>query len=48
MMALFIPLMGLIIPLYESIIIIFLTVMVVCNAMARSGIEFHPRSWIDT
>jgi lathosterol oxidase len=43
MMALFIPLMGLIIQLYESIIIIFLTVMIVCNAMACSGIEFHPR-----
>jgi sterol desaturase/sphingolipid hydroxylase (fatty acid hydroxylase superfamily) len=48
MMALFMPLMGLTIPFHEGIIVAFLTIMIVRNAMGHSGIEFHPRGWIDS
>jgi lathosterol oxidase len=48
MVSLLIPLMGITISFHESIIIILLTIMVVCNAMARSGNKFHPRGWIDS
>lgn len=48
LMALFMPLIVVLLPLHVSVILIFLAVMIVRNAMGHSGIEFHPRWWVDS
>lgn len=48
LMALFLPLYGLVFPLHGSVLFAFLAIMIVRNAMGHSGIEFHPRWWVDS
>jgi sterol desaturase/sphingolipid hydroxylase (fatty acid hydroxylase superfamily) len=47
-MALFMPAMLALIPLHGVVVFIFLTIMIIRNAMGHSGVEFHPRQWVDT
>ncbi len=47
-MALFLPLFGLVFPLHETVLFLFLAIMIVRNAMGHSGVEFHPRWWVDS
>ena len=35
-------------PIHELVLLLFLTLMIVRNAMGHSGIEFHPRWWVDS
>ncbi|GAB3051669.1 sterol desaturase family protein [Simiduia litorea] len=48
LMAVFMPIIVVLLPLHVSIIFAFLTVMIVRNAMGHSGVEFHPAWWVDT
>ena len=48
LMALFMPIIVVLLPLHVSVIFIFLAVMIVRNAMGHSGVEFHPPWWVDT
>lgn len=47
-MALFVPLFLFFIPTHETILFVFLGIMIVRNAQGHSGIEFHPRWWINS
>jgi lathosterol oxidase len=47
LMALFVPLMALLIPIHYMVLFAFLTIMIVRNAMGHAGVEFHPRGWVD-
>jgi lathosterol oxidase len=47
-MALFMPAMLALIPLHGVVVFVFLSIMIVRNAMGHSGVEFHPRQWVDT
>ncbi|UTA47096.1 sterol desaturase family protein [Simiduia sp. 21SJ11W-1] len=47
-MALFMPLVVVLMPLHVGVIFIFLAVMIVRNAMGHCGVEFHPHWWVDT
>lgn len=47
-MALFMPTALFLIPLHGSVIFIFLTFMILRNAMGHSGVEFHHRRWLDS
>ncbi|MFK8047444.1 MAG: sterol desaturase family protein [Halioglobus sp.] len=47
LMALFVPVVTFLIPVHEIILFIFLSIMIVRNAMGHSGIEFHHRAWIE-
>ena len=46
-MAVFFPLVTMILPLSPLVITIFLAVMMLRNAMGHAGIEFHPQGWVD-
>jgi len=48
LMALFVPLYGYFFPIHELVLLAFLTVMILRNAMGHSGIEFHPVGWVDS
>jgi len=48
LMALFLPLFGLVFPLHETVLFLFLAIMIVRNAMGHSGVEFHPHWWVDS
>ncbi len=48
MMALFMPAVLALIPLHGAVIFIFLSIMIVRNAMGHSGVEFHHHRWLDT
>ena len=47
LMALFVPLAAFIMPIHHVVLFIFLAIMIVRNAMGHSGVEFHPRGWVD-
>lgn len=47
LMALFMPIVTFIMPMHVIIIFAFLAIMILRNAMGHSGIEFHPRGWVD-
>ncbi len=47
-MAIFVPLVALVIPVHQLVLFSFLAIMIVRNAMGHSGVEFHPQSWIET
>ncbi len=47
LMAAFLPLVTSLFPMHGVIVFVFLAIMIVRNAMGHSGIEFHPRSWVD-
>lgn len=47
-MALFMPAMLALIPLHGAVIFLFLSIMIVRNAMGHSGVEFHHHRWVDT
>ncbi len=46
-MALFMPIMLWAIPLHGAVIFVFLSIMIVRNAMGHSGVEFHHQGWVD-
>jgi len=46
-MALFMPFMLWLIPLHGAVIFVFLSIMIVRNAMGHSGVEFHHQGWVD-
>ncbi|MEZ5569108.1 MAG: sterol desaturase family protein [Halioglobus sp.] len=48
LMALFVPLAAFCFPVHEIAMLVFLTIMIVRNAMGHSGIEFHPAWWVDS
>jgi Delta7-sterol 5-desaturase len=48
MMALFMPLLLAVMPLHPVVLFLFLAFMILRNAMGHSGIEIHPRCWVDT
>src|SRR5262249_10016213 len=48
LMSLFVPLVTMAIPVHVLVLFVFLAIMIVRNAMGHSGIEFHPRWWIDS
>ncbi len=48
LMALFLPLVTFLLPMHVSIIGVFLGIMIIRNAMGHSGIEFHPKKWVDS
>ncbi len=47
-MALFMPIMLALIPLHGLVIFVFLSFMILRNAMGHSGVEFHHREWVDS
>ena len=47
-MTLFVPLTMLFIPVHPIALFVFLAIMIVRNAMGHSGVEFHPRFWVDS
>lgn len=47
-MSLFMPTMLALIPLHPLVIFIFLSFMIIRNAMGHSGVEFHHHSWVDS
>ncbi|MBV1906910.1 MAG: sterol desaturase family protein [Pseudomonadales bacterium] len=48
LMALFIPVMLMLVPLHPTVIFIYLACMIIRNAMGHSGIEFHHHGWVDS
>ena len=46
-MALFVPLSAWLMPVNVVVQFVFLAIMIVRNAMGHSGIEFHPKGWVD-
>jgi sterol desaturase/sphingolipid hydroxylase (fatty acid hydroxylase superfamily) len=46
-MALFMPLVTAVLPFHAVVIFVFLAIMILRNAMGHSGVEFHPRGWVD-
>ena len=48
LMTSFVPLVLLILPVHPTALFVFLAIMIVRNAMGHSGIEFHPRAWVDS
>ena len=46
-MALYMPLVTFLLPMHIMVVGIFLTIMILRNAMGHSGVEFHPKSWVD-
>ncbi len=47
LMALFVPLSAWLMPIHVVIQFVFLAIMILRNAMGHSGIEFHPKGWVD-
>jgi lathosterol oxidase len=47
LMALFVPLVAFFLPLHHIVLFVFLSIMIVRNAMGHAGVEFHPRGWVD-
>lgn len=47
-MTLFVPFIILIMPVHPVALFVFLAIMIVRNAMGHSGVEFHPRFWVDS
>jgi len=47
LMALFMPISTFLMPMHTTIIVLFLAIMIIRNAMGHSGIEFHPLGWVD-
>ena len=47
LMALFVPLSAWLMPVNVVIQFVFLAIMIMRNAMGHSGIEFHPKGWVD-
>ncbi|MEW5248862.1 sterol desaturase family protein [Microbulbifer sp. 2201CG32-9] len=47
LMAVFSPLIMMLIPLHPLIWLAFIFIMIFRNAMLHAGCEFHPRSWVD-
>jgi sterol desaturase/sphingolipid hydroxylase (fatty acid hydroxylase superfamily) len=47
-MALFMPAILALMPLQGVVVFIFLGIMILRNAMGHSGVEFHPRQWVDS
>lgn len=45
-MVFFIPLILALLPLHKDIVIVFLAIMILRNAMGHSGIEFHHQNWV--
>ena len=43
----FVPLLTLFIPIHGTVLFVFLAIMILRNAMGHSGVEFHPRGWVD-
>jgi sterol desaturase/sphingolipid hydroxylase (fatty acid hydroxylase superfamily) len=48
LMALYMPLVTYLLPMHVTVVGAFLTIMIVRNAMGHSGIEFHPKAWVDS
>ena len=48
MMTLIVPIVTFFLPMHHLVIFAFLTIMIVRNAMGHSGVEFHPRWWVDS
>jgi Delta7-sterol 5-desaturase len=48
LMALFMPIIVVLLPLHVTVIFVFLAVMIVRNAMGHCGVEFHPHWWVDS
>ncbi len=48
MMALFMPMAMASMPLHGVVVFLFLSIMILRNAMGHSGIEFHHQRWVDT
>lgn len=46
-MGCFVPIASYLLPLPQTAILVFMATMILRNAMGHSGIEFHPRRWID-
>jgi len=47
-MTLFVPIIITLIPVHPVALFIFLAIMIVRNAMGHSGVEFHPKGWVDS
>lgn len=47
-MALFVPIVLMVLPVPQIALFTFLAIMIVRNAMGHSGVEFHPRGWIES
>lgn len=47
-MTLFVPLTISVLPVHPIALFVFLAIMIVRNAMGHSGVEFHPRFWVDS
>ena len=48
LMAAFMPLAMALIPLHGTVIFLFLSLMIVRNALGHSGVEYHHHQWVDT
>ncbi len=48
MMALFVPLAIFFIPVHTGALLAFVLIMIFRNAQGHSGVEFHPRWWVDS
>jgi Delta7-sterol 5-desaturase len=48
LMAMFVPLYAIVFPIHDTVLFVFLGIMIVRNAMGHSGVEFHPRWWVDS
>ena len=48
LMALFVPIYAALFPIHGGVMFLFLTIMILRNAMGHSGVEFHPRWWVDS
>jgi len=48
LMAIYMPLVTSLFPMHVTIVFFFLAIMIIRNAMGHSGIEFHPRGWVDS
>lgn len=47
-MTLFVPIVITLIPIHPVALFSFLAIMIVRNAMGHSGVEFHPKGWVDS
>lgn len=46
LMALFVPLVTLWLPVHEGVLFFYLGFMILRNAIGHCGVEFHPRWWV--
>lgn len=47
-MTIFVPVVMALIPLHPVALFVFLSIMIIRNAMGHSGVEFHPIGWVDS